>query len=47
MINATGQVALHQWWGLLARGILAILFGIIALAAPGIALLAFIYVFSA
>lgn len=47
MINATQKVALHQWWGLLARGILAILFGIIALAVPGIALLAFIYVFAA
>lgn len=47
MINASGQVALHYWWVLLARGILAIIFGIIALAAPGIALLAFIYVFAA
>ena len=47
MINATQKVALHQWWGLLARGILAILFGIIALAVPGIALLVFIYVFAA
>ena len=47
MMNATVQVARRQWWLLLLRGILAILFGIIALAAPGIALLAFIYVFAA
>ena len=46
-MNVTGQVAHRQWWVLLARGVLAILFGIIALAAPGIALLAFIYVFAA
>lgn len=47
MMNATVQVARRHWWALLVRGILAILFGIIALAAPGIALLAFIYVFAA
>lgn len=47
MMNITGQVAHRQWWVLLARGVLAILFGIVALAAPGIALLAFIYVFAA
>ena len=47
MINATQKVTLHEWWVLLVRGILAIIFGIIALAAPGIALLAFIYVFAA
>jgi uncharacterized membrane protein HdeD (DUF308 family) len=47
MMNATVQVARRHWWLLLLRGILAILFGIIALAAPGIALLAFIYVFAA
>ena len=46
-MNATGQVARRQWWVLLARGVLAILFGIVALADPGIALLAFIYVFAA
>lgn len=46
-MNVTGQVTQRHWWVLLARGILAILFGIIALAAPGIALLAFIYVFAA
>jgi uncharacterized membrane protein HdeD (DUF308 family) len=47
MMNATVQVARRYWWVFLVRGILAILFGIIALAAPGIALLAFIYVFAA
>ena len=47
MINATQKVAYREWWVLLARGALAILFGIIALAVPGIALLAFIYVFAA
>src|SRR3989440_3097356 len=47
MMNPAVQVARRNWWVLLVRGILAILFGIIALAAPGIALLAFIYVFAA
>jgi uncharacterized membrane protein HdeD (DUF308 family) len=47
MINTTVQVAHQHWWMLLVRGVLAILFGIIALVAPGIALLAFIYVFAA
>lgn len=47
MMNATVQVAHRNWWFLLVRGILAILFGIVALAGPGIALLAFIYVFAA
>jgi uncharacterized membrane protein HdeD (DUF308 family) len=47
MMNPTAQVVRSHWWLLLLRGIFAILFGIIALAAPGIALLAFIYVFAA
>jgi uncharacterized membrane protein HdeD (DUF308 family) len=46
MMNPAMQVARRYWWILLVRGVLAILFGIIALAAPGIALLAFIYVFA-
>ena len=46
MINTAVQAARSHWWLLLLRGILAIIFGIIALAAPGIALLAFIYVFA-
>jgi uncharacterized membrane protein HdeD (DUF308 family) len=47
MLDSTIHVARSHWWMLLVRGILAILFGIVALAAPGIALLAFIYVFAA
>jgi uncharacterized membrane protein HdeD (DUF308 family) len=47
MMNTAVQAARSHWWLLLLRGILAIIFGIIALAAPGIALLAFIYVFAA
>jgi uncharacterized membrane protein HdeD (DUF308 family) len=47
MMNTTIQALRSYWWVLLARGVLAILFGIIALAAPGIALLAFIYIFAA
>ncbi len=47
MMNTAVQVARSHWWLFLVRGILALLFGIIALVAPGIALLAFIYVFAA
>jgi uncharacterized membrane protein HdeD (DUF308 family) len=39
------QTATRSWWTLLLRGILAIIFGIIALVDPGIALLALIFVF--
>jgi uncharacterized membrane protein HdeD (DUF308 family) len=46
-MNTTVQVVRRHWWVLLVRGFLAILFGIFALAAPGIALLVFIYVFAA
>src|SRR6267154_5716159 len=37
----------RNWWTLALRGLLAVIFGLIALLAPGIALLAFIYVFAA
>jgi len=47
MINTAVQVERSHWWLFLVRGILAIIFGIIALVSPGIALLAFIYVFAA
>lgn len=47
MINASVPTARRHWWTLFLRGILSILFGLIALAAPGMALLAFIYVFAA
>lgn len=40
------QVILRNWWMLALRGLLAIIFGLIALFAPGIALLAFIAVFA-
>ena len=46
MMNTAVQAVRSHWWLLLLRGILAIIFGIIALVAPGIALLAFIYVFA-
>ncbi len=41
------QAIQHHWWMLALRGLLAIIFGLIALFSPGIALLAFIYVFGA
>ena len=44
-INA--RAILHDWWMLALRGVLAIIFGLIAIFLPGIALLAFIYVFAA
>lgn len=46
MTNATMQAARRHWWVSLVRGILALLFGIIALTDPLIVLLAFIYVFA-
>src|SRR6266700_7639210 len=45
--NVGAQVALQNWWMLALRGVLAIIFGLIALFFPGIALLAFILVFAA
>ena len=45
--NIAAQIALRNWWMLALRGVLAILFGLVALLLPGIALLAFIYVFAA
>ena len=42
---AQPQIMHHSWMSLLFRGVLAIIFGIIALAAPGIALFALIIVF--
>lgn len=39
------QAIRRNWWMLAVRGVLAIIFGLIALFAPGIALLAFVYVF--
>ena len=45
--NVGVQVIKRTWWMLVVRGVLAIIFGLIALLAPGIALLAFVYVFAA
>jgi len=45
--NIGAQAALRNWWMLALRGVLAIIFGLIALLLPGIALLAFIYIFAA
>jgi uncharacterized membrane protein HdeD (DUF308 family) len=41
------QAVSQNWWMLALRGVLAIIFGLVALFAPGIALLAFITVFAA
>ena len=45
MINAQLQTSQRSWWPLLLRGIFAIIFGLIALIFPGIALFAIIFVF--
>ena len=45
--NVGAQVVRRNWWLLALRGVFAIIFGLIALFAPRIALLAFIYVFAA
>jgi uncharacterized membrane protein HdeD (DUF308 family) len=37
----------RNWWIMTLRGLFAVIFGLIALVAPGIALLALIYVFAA
>ncbi len=49
MVKPLAQVQTMQrsWMSLLFRGVLAVIFGIIALVAPGIALLALIIVFGA
>ena len=44
--NIGVQAIRRNWWMLALRGVLAIIFGLIALLAPGIALLAFVYVFA-
>ncbi len=46
MIGTSIQTARQYWWVLLVRGILAVLFGLVALLLPGIALLTLIYVFA-
>ena len=44
--NVAVQAVRRNWWLLALRGVFAIIFGLIALFAPGIALLAFIIVFA-
>jgi uncharacterized membrane protein HdeD (DUF308 family) len=49
LLNPLSQIQItpHSWGALLLRGIIAVILGIIALVAPGIALLALIIVFGA
>jgi len=48
MIQTTvAQIVQRNWWIMALRGLFAVIFGLIALLAPRIALLAFIYVFAA
>src|SRR6266849_5875203 len=47
MQNIAAPIVQRNWWIMALRGLLAIIFGLVALVAPGIALLAFIYVFAA
>jgi uncharacterized membrane protein HdeD (DUF308 family) len=44
--DVTAQVARRNWWMLALRGVLAIIFGLVALFDPGIALFALIVVFA-
>ena len=47
MQNIAAPLVRRNWWIMALRGLFAVIFGLIALVAPGIALLAFIYVFAA
>jgi uncharacterized membrane protein HdeD (DUF308 family) len=47
MPNIAAPIVQRNWWIMALRGLLAVIFGLIALLTPGIALLAFIYVFAA
>src|SRR5260370_42269920 len=47
MQNIAAPIVKRNWWVMALRGLFAVIFGLIALVAPGIALLAFIYVFAA
>jgi uncharacterized membrane protein HdeD (DUF308 family) len=47
MQNTAVQIVQRNWWIMALRGLFAIIFGLIALLVPRIALLAFIYVFAA
>jgi uncharacterized membrane protein HdeD (DUF308 family) len=45
--NMAVQAIRRNWWMLAVRGVLAIIFGLIVLLDPRIALLALVYVFAA
>ena len=45
--DALSEVLAERWWAVGLRGILAIIFGLICLLTPGIALGAFVIVFAA
>ena len=45
--NAMSEVLAQRWWAVGLRGILGIIFGLICLLTPGIALGAFVIVFAA
>jgi len=47
MQNIAAPIVKRNWWIMALRGLFAVIFGLIALVAPRIALLAFIYVFAA
>jgi uncharacterized membrane protein HdeD (DUF308 family) len=47
MQNTAAQIVQRNWWIMALRGLFAVIFGLIALLAPRIALLALIYVFAA
>ncbi len=47
MQNIAAPIVQRNWWIMALRGLFAVIFGLIALVAPRIALLAFIYVFAA
>jgi len=47
LINSVTQNIRYNWWLMLLRGVFAIIFGLIVLVFPGIALLALIFVFGA
>jgi uncharacterized membrane protein HdeD (DUF308 family) len=47
MLGVGTQIVRRNWWVLAVRGLLAIIFGLIVLFLPGLALLALVYLFAA